>query len=209
VQYGVEKWRDSNYAIISPATGNIFPRRWFPSVKGKNREENWPKNYGDFEDGFGNRITVHAVANPHKTVIEPTRHHELATGYSSIVFYRDSRNILLSNWPYYSGAESGEPFPGWPVIINQLDNYGREAVAWLPEVIIAGNLNPVVRIINEKTGEMEYSVRVSGDRFQPWVFSYGTYTIEIGDPDQNRWQRFEGVEATTRSDREEVRADLF
>ncbi|MBE0666646.1 MAG: alkaline phosphatase D family protein, partial [Bacteroidales bacterium] len=32
LQYGTDTWGDAGYAIVSPATGNIFPRRWFPPV---------------------------------------------------------------------------------------------------------------------------------------------------------------------------------
>jgi len=204
VQYGVDEFRDANFAIISPATGNIFPRRWFPPVEGRNRPEGWPPNYGDFEDGFGNRMTVHAVANPHLTKVNPTQHHQLATGYSSIIFYRNSREIELTNWPYYAGPENGNPFPGWPVRINQLDNYGRRAEAWLPELEVSGIQNPVVRILRERTGELEYSLRINGTTFQPWVFFYGSYTIEVGDPDTGQMQIFEGVIASSSRERQAI-----
>jgi alkaline phosphatase D len=127
VQYGVDEFRDAGFAIISPATGNIWPRHWFPPAEGGNRKPDWPKNYGDFEDGFGNKLTVFAVANPHKTSYEPTMHNELSTGYSMIKFNRLTRDIELSNWPYYADPENDKPFPTWPVRINQQDNYGKTA----------------------------------------------------------------------------------
>lgn len=201
VHYGIDNYRDAGYAIVSPATGCIWTRRWHPPVDGRNRKEGWPSNLGDFEDGFGNKITVHAVANPHKTTVEPTRHHELSTGYSSIKFNRVSRNIELANWPYYAGPDNGEPFPYWPVRFNQLDNYGREAVVWLPEIIIEGMENPVIRIYRERTGEMVYSLRINGNSFQPKAFYYGNYTIEVGEPDTGTWQKFEGVNATSFKER--------
>ena len=201
VHYGIDSWRDAGYAIVSPATGCIWTRRWHPPVNGRNRKENWPSNLGDFEDGFGNKITVHAVANPHKSTVEPVRHNELSTGYSSIKFNRRTRDIKLANWPYYSGPENGEPFPFWPVVFNQLDNYGREAVAWLPEIITEGMLNPVIRIYRERTGELVYALRINGNSFQPKVFNYGNYTIEAGEPDTGIWQKFEGINATSFSER--------
>ncbi len=202
LQYGIDNWRDAGYAIVSPATGCIWTRRWHPPVEGINRKENWPSNLGDFEDGFGNKITVYAVANPHKSTVKPTRHHELSTGYSSIKFNRKNRDIELANWPYYSGPENGTPFPSWPVKFNQLDNYGRKADAWLPEVICQGIHNPVIRITRERTGEIVYTLRINGNSFQPGVFAYGNYTIEVGEPDTDRWQIFEGVNATSYIERQ-------
>ncbi|HCC70438.1 MAG TPA: hypothetical protein DEQ09_04715 [Bacteroidales bacterium] len=202
VQYGIDNWKDAGYAIVSPATGCIWTRRWHPPMAGKNRKEEWPGNFGDFEDGFGNKITVLAVANPHKTVVEPIRHNELSTGYSVVKFKRDTRDIELSNWPYYAGPENGEPFPFWPVRFNQLDNYGKKAVVWLPEIISSGIDNPVIRIYRERTGEMIYALRINGNTFQPKAFAYGNYTIEIGEPDTGTWQKFEGLNATSFQERQ-------
>jgi alkaline phosphatase D len=39
---------------------------------------------------------------------------------------------------------------GWPHTINQLDNYGRKAVAWLPTLKIEGEPNPIIEIINQE-----------------------------------------------------------
>ncbi len=197
MQYGINDFRDAGYVIVSPATGCIWTRRWHPPVEGRNRKEGWPPNLGDFEDGFGNKITVYAVANPHKSEVEPVHHNEPGTGYSVIKFYRDSRDIQLENRPYYAGPDNGKPFPFWPVRFNQLDNYGRKAVAWLPEVVCTGLNDPVIRIYRERTGEMIYALRIKGNSFQPKVFSFGNYKIEIGEPDSGTWQIIEGVNATS------------
>ena len=34
--------------------------------------------------------------------------------------------------------------------------------------------------IIEKTGEILYTLRIDGKRFQPWVFAPGKYTIRVG-----------------------------
>jgi len=200
-QYGVEEWRDSGYVIVSPATGNIFPRRWWPPVPGKNRTPESPKYTGDFEDGFGNKITVYAIANPQKSTIHPTRHHELSTGYSVITFYKDSRDIESANWPYWADPEKDKPYPGWPIRINQLDNYGRRAQAWLPEVQVNGLHNPVVQIIQQQTDETVYTLRINGQSFQPKVFASGLYTIRVGEPDSNIWREIPNILASSTKER--------
>jgi hypothetical protein len=196
-QYGIEDWRDSSFVIVSPATGNIFPRRWWPPEPGKNRKPDSPEYTGDFEDGFGNKVTVYAVANPRKTTIEPTRHHELVTGYSVITFYKDSRDIELANWPYWADPVSDSPFPGWPVHLNQMDNFGKKAQAWLPEIRVTGMENPVIQIFAQKSENSLYTLRISGNNFQPKVFASGLYTIRVGEPDNDTWQIFEDIQATT------------
>lgn len=194
-QYGVEEWRDSGYVIVSPATGNLFPRRWWPPFPGKNREAGSPVYTGDFEDGFGNKVTVLSVANPQKTTVHPVRHHELATGYSVITFDKHSRDIRMANWPYWADPEKDEPFPGWPILINQLDNFGKKSIAWLPEVRVSGLTDPVFQIYHQKSGEMVYALRIDGQTFQPKVFDLGLYTLKIGEPDSGTWEKIDGIPA--------------
>jgi alkaline phosphatase D len=199
-QYGVDDWRDAGFVIVSPATGNLFPRRWWPPEPGLSREPGSPEYTGDFTDGFGNKVTVFAVANPRKTERHPSRHHELATGYSIITFHKQSREIELSNWPYWADPDTDGPFEGWPIRIHQAENYGREARAWLPELHIEGLDNPVVQIIEQRTDEVVYTVRLSGHEFQPKVFVPGLYTIRVGEPDSQDWMSFADVRASVSKD---------
>jgi hypothetical protein len=203
-QYGVENWRDSSYVIVSPATGNLFPRRWWPPIAGKNRAPGSPKYTGDFEDGFGNKVTVYAIANPQKTTIHPERHHELATGYSVITFFKNTREIEMANWPYWADPEKDRPFPGWPIRILQSDNFGREAVGWLPEIRVTGIVDPVVRIFHQESGDMVYALRIDGQFFQPKVFQEGLYRILVGEPDKETWQEFRDIQATSTKDRKSL-----
>ena len=204
IRYGTDTWGDAGYAIASPATGNIFPLRWFPPEPGRNKTPGAPDYTGDFKDGFGNRITVCAVANPYRSKVKPVRQNELVTGYSTITFNRNTREVVMANWPGYADPTTGKPFPGWPVNINQNDNYGRRIVAWLPEIVTQGLSNPVIRIISETTGEMIYNLRISGNSFQPGVFFYGPFTIEAGDPDSDTWQKAEGIQAWTSKERQSL-----
>jgi hypothetical protein len=68
IQYGVNEWNDAAYAFCVPAISNVWPRRWFPHYDGQNRQDDKPKYTGEYKDGFGNLITVHAVSNPQPPV---------------------------------------------------------------------------------------------------------------------------------------------
>ena len=38
---------------------------------------------------------------------------------------------------------------------------------------------PVVQVVEEKTDEILYTLRIPGKRFQPWVFALGNYTLRV------------------------------
>nr|WP_226895042.1 alkaline phosphatase D family protein [Luteolibacter marinus] len=121
-QYGLKSWGDGPWWISSPATANLWPRRWMPSTDGKNRRPGAPKWTGDYEDAFGNHITLHAVANPRKTGREPARLFDRAVGYSVTVWDPSTGQVRLENWPYWASpdkdAPDNTPYPGWPVTIE-------------------------------------------------------------------------------------------
>ncbi|MFO1094046.1 MAG: hypothetical protein U0992_12155 [Planctomycetaceae bacterium] len=41
-------------------------------------------------------------------------------------------------------------------------------------------MNPVVQVIEESTGDILYTVRVQGNRFQPRVYSAGAHVVKVG-----------------------------
>jgi len=56
---------------------------------------------------------------------------------------------------------------------------------------------PVVQIVEEETGEILYTLRITGNRFRPKVFSStGTYTLSVGEPGTDRHQVFTGVQTS-------------
>ncbi len=197
VQYGIDDFGDAGYAFCVPAISNVWPRRWFPVQSGKNQLPGAPKYTGDFKDGFGNKITVHAVSNPYYTGKKPSRLYDRATGYGIVRFNKSSRDILVECWPRWvdPSSKNAKQYPGWPVRFNQEDNYKRKAHSWLPEVKLQGMQQTVIQVIEEKTDEIVYSLRISGDSFQPRVFKSGSYTIKIGDPDKNKWEVIKGIKS--------------
>ncbi len=197
VQYGAEQWGDAAFALGVPSIANFWPRRWFPPTPGTNRRPDAPRYTGDYEDGFGNKITVHAVSNPHRSGKDPERLHDRAPGYGIARFNRATRRITLEAWPRWADPTAGDsPYPGWPISFQQSDNYGREAVAYLSPLEIVGLTDPVVQVIEERTGDVVFTIRVVGAAFTPHVFAEGSYAIGIGEPGTEHWKVLEGIEAT-------------
>lgn len=188
VQYGVDSFEDSCFAFAGPALNNIFPRRWWPPLIEHQPLEGKAPYTGDFLDGFGNRMTIHAVANPRKTGRKPAVIYDRATGYGIVTFDKAKRTIVTECWPRYVDPQQNPKgqYNGWPVTILQAENYGRKAEAWLPEIKVTGHTNPVIEIINEQTNEMVYSLRIRGKDFKPKVFAKGFYTIRVGEPGSSK-----------------------
>jgi alkaline phosphatase D len=202
IQYGITRHGDAGHAFAGPALNNLWPRRWWPPVSNPEKHEyKNPAYTGNFEDGFGNKMTVKAVANPHQMGIEPALLHNRATGYGIVTFNKKERTIRTECWPRYEDpAKNPEgQYPGWPITIEQEDNYGRKAVAWLPEVKVTGIKNPVVKIINEATKELVYAIRLKRNKFTPKVFEKGRYTIIVSEPDKGIEYQRNGIKAASKS----------
>jgi hypothetical protein len=211
VKYGIDSWGDASYAICVPSISNYFPRRWFPETPGKNRSKGQPENVGDFTDGFGNKMTVLAVANPVVTGITPARLYDRAAGYGIIKFNKKTREIELANWPRQTDPSmpDAKPYEGWPIRIFQDDNYSRKEVAWLPTLEISGiTLPPVVKITDETTGELVYAIRAKGYTYRPKVFARGIYKIETGEPGTEQWKVLRNISSVDKDDSPIIRIDL-
>jgi alkaline phosphatase D len=195
IQYGVDDWHDAGYAFCVPAVSNIWPRRWYPYMPGKNRAPGSPKYTGDFKDGFGNFMTVYAVSNPVYTGMEPSLLYDRATGYGIVRFNRKTRDILIECWPRWVDPkkENAKQYPGWPIKINQLDNYGRKSTHYLPTIKVSGIINPIVQVTDYESGEIIYTLRINGTSFRPRVFKEGKYNIKIGEVDLEKIKIVENV----------------
>jgi hypothetical protein len=127
-RYGMDRHDDGPWWLSSPATANFRPRRWMPAGEGKDRRAGEPRWLGAFEDAFGNRFTLHAVANPQDREREPTRLFDRAPGYAITTWDRGAGTVKLENWPYWAGpdraAPDNAPYPGWPVVVD-LDSFER------------------------------------------------------------------------------------
>ena len=197
VQYGIEAFGDAGYAFTVPALNNIWPRRWWPPVGVGHRPlPGAPAYTGDFQDAFGNRITVHAAANPRQTGRQPAIIYDRVTGYGLVTFDKSARTIRLECWPRYADppGAAGQQYDGWPLTIRQADNHAGGAFV-LPELRIRGLADPVVQVVSEATGDVVYTVRIAGATFVGRVPDASNYAMRIGDG--RRWLRvLSGIRAT-------------
>lgn len=205
-QYGVEDWNDSSYAMCVPSIANLWPRRWYPPEPGKNRKPGSPPYTGEFLDGFGNRITVHAVANPRESGVEPRPLYDRSPGYGILRFNRRTREIVTECWPRWvdPSRPGAAQYTGWPVTIGQFDNFTRTARYTLPVVDVTGISDPVISVAKASDGEILYAVRIQGTSFAPRVFQMGEYTLTIGEPGTDKMKTFSGLTASSTSSGETV-----
>jgi hypothetical protein len=191
VEHGIATWRDANWSFVGPATANsYYERGWAPlepAVQALDHVVPGLPHVGDYRDGFGNRITMHAYANPRDA------EGSLADGYGLIRFNKVTREITLECWPRFGDLADGtlHQYPGWPISIHQTDNYGREAAGWLPRISVIGAIDPVVEVTAEATGGVLYTLRPGRESFDPKVFVPGMYQVRIGIPELDRWQVLE------------------
>ncbi len=192
-QYGIDSWNDGSWAVGSPAISNVWPRRWFPREYPLNYKEGMPRNLGEYHDGFGNPITVLAVANPTETSVEPVAINERAPGYNILTFDPRQRSVEIEAWPRWVDptAKDAQQFDGWPVTLNYLDNgYPRQG----PRLPVLKNLpldEPVVQVVDQQTGEIVYTVRLQGRTQTLRVFDPGIYTVRVLDGDMNLLREIE------------------
>ena len=179
--HGIDEWRDSIYSFCVPSIANLYLRWWKPLKPGKNLQLGQDPILGDHLDGFHNKVTAIAVANPsaEKGGDKLTTR---AAGFGVTRINKRTRDITFTCWPRNIDISdaNAKPYPGWPFTFNQLDNYGRKAISYLPNLKI-NKSNQVVQVINEDSGETVYTIRIKGNQFKPKVFAAGSYTIKVGE----------------------------
>ena len=202
VKYGIDDFRDAGWSFCPPAI-SVGYSRWFrPDELGipvTNRPEHGFPNTGEYTDAFGNKNYVYAIGNPGEFGGIQDRYEfqqKKTAGLGFVVFDTQTRDIKIESWHFLSDVlhpEEASQHPGWPKIINQMENYGREGKAWLPSLKIIGEPDPVVEITNQSSGELEYIVRINGNEFIPKVFSEDKYTIKVSYPGKDLVKSFSDV----------------
>jgi hypothetical protein len=203
IHYGIDAHRDAGLAFAGPAVNTGYPR-WFEPLKpGQNRQPGAPENTGDFIDSFGNPLTVLAVADgshqPRASVMEKL--HDKVSGLGLVRFDKANRKVTVECWPFLADPlQPGTQFRGWPVTFEVQANYGRKAAAQLPRLEVRGADNPVIDLIDERSGELVYTLRLRGNTFQPHAFSAGKYTVRVRIPESGKSQELTGLEARPDND---------
>lgn len=206
---GIDEFGDGPYEFTSPALVNtIYGRWWHPldEKAGPNPVEKSPLPWtGDFKDGLGNKISMMAYANPPDIKDEKLR----ADGYGVVRFNKQARTIQFECWPRFSDAKQGDQaqFPGWPITVEMEKNDGRKIAGYLPNLVFKGAQNPVVQVISESSGEILYTVRTQGGKFQPKVYAAGKYTIKVGT-DKADGQTFTGILASPEISEAELKINI-
>lgn len=197
-QYGIDDFRDSGWWFCVPSISNTYPRRWAPKRAAVKTINDGMDYTGDYFDSLGNKMTIYAHTNPRKVEREPVELHERMPGFGLVHFDKPTRNITMECWPRMTDPTdpASKQYQGWPRTINQLDNYARTPAAWLPEIIVAGIKNAVIEIINERTNQTVYSIRIKGNTFTPKVFETGKYTVSVGQPETDQLQKRQGIRAS-------------
>lgn len=208
LRYGVDEFDDAGFVLSSPAIANTWPRRWFPSPSDRQAgplvAPGAPEYTGRYFDGFGNRMTVHAVANPRQEGVEPSRLHNRAPGYGIVRVIRDQTvagggHVLLEAWPrHMDPTQAGAaPYPGWPVSFALGDGDGRKPVGFLPtlQLQLEEDEAAAVEVSLDSGGTQEcvYCRPAVGPTFSAPVFeSEGSYsvTVSVSGPEGDwEWTR--------------------
>jgi len=178
--HGIDEHRDAIWSFCVPSIANLYLRWWEPLEPGTNREPGAPEYTGDTLDGFANKVTNFAAANPEKRPagnLLNTR----AAGYGVVRLNTKTREITMECWPRNVDitAADAQQYPGWPRTISQFDNYNPASWGKLREFTFEFE-NPVVQLLDADTGEILYTVRATGKTFTPAAPKGKTYVVKAG-----------------------------
>lgn len=179
-QHGIDEHRDAIWSFCLPSIANLYLRWWEPLEPGKNREPGAPEYTGDHLDGFANKVTNFAAANPEKMPggnVLNTR----AAGFGMIRLNTKSRTITMECWPRNIdiATQHGQQYPGWPRTISMFDNYNPPSWGKLGTLTFDVE-NPVVQLVHSDSKEVLYTVRVAGNTFAPGAPKNKSFVIKAG-----------------------------
>ncbi|WP_197171009.1 alkaline phosphatase D family protein [Novipirellula aureliae] len=178
--HGIDEHRDAIWSFCVPSIANLYLRWWKPLEPGTNREPGSFEYTGDQVDGFDNKVTNYAAANPEETPagnLLNTR----AAGFGIVRLNTKTRQITMECWP--RNVDITDPaarqYPGWPRTISQFDNYNPPSWGKLDALTFDVD-SPVVQLIDSENAEILYTVRVNGRRFVPHAPRGRTFVIKAG-----------------------------
>ena len=185
-QHGIEEHGDSIWSFCVPSIANLYLRWWAPLTEGKNREPGAPGYTGDHLDGFDNKVTNYAAANPAK---KPAGNllNTRSAGFGVLRLNTKTRNITMECWPRNVDITASETkqYQGWPRTISQVDNYSPRS--WGDLGTLTFNVDdPVIQLVDSSNNEVLYTLRVSGRTFTPKAPEGKSFTIKAGTNTPNQ-----------------------
>ena len=179
-KHGIDEYRDGIWSFCVPSIANLYLRWWAPLETGANREAGSPGYTGDHLDGFGNKVTNFAAANPEKRPSGgklTTR----AAGFGIVRLNTKSREITMECWPRNVDVTdpSAKQYVGWPRTISQFDNYNPPSWGSIGELRFDVE-DPVVQLLDAKTSEVLYTVRANGRVFTPRAPKGRLFVVKAG-----------------------------
>ena len=178
--HGIDEFRDAIWSFCVPSIANLYLRWWEPLKPGANREANSPEYTGDHLDGFANKVTNYAAANPEK---KPAGNllNTRSAGFGIVRLNTGKRTIKMECWP--RNVDITDPktsqYPGWPKTISQFDNYSPSSWGQAGEITF-NVADPVVEVTDEVSKEVLYTVRIKGKTFRPHLPKGATFTLKAG-----------------------------
>ena len=114
IKHGITEFDDGPWAFVVPAIINdYYSRWWWPEDEkpGKNANDLLPWT-GQYLDGFNNKITMHAYANPDSD--------SNGSGFGFIRFDTTSNEVTFECWPRNIDVtnKDAKQFLGWPLTVK-------------------------------------------------------------------------------------------
>ena len=114
IHHGINQYEDGPWAFVVPAIiNNYYSRWWWPEdeMSGENNNDLLPWT-GRYLDGFKNKITMHAYANP------DTKSN--GAGFGFIRFDIEKNKVTFECWPRESNVLNADAkqFTGWPLTVQ-------------------------------------------------------------------------------------------
>ena len=203
IQYGIKDFRDAGWAYCTPAITVGYQRRFQPEKLGlaiSDPPEHHLPNTGKYRDPFGHPTYVYAVGNPADETADPNRYikaDKCSSGFGLIHFDTDTRKIKTESIRFLANLSDRDnpdnQLPGWPLTIDQLDNYGRKKIGYLKDI----ELDPekeYIQLYSEKSGNLVYALRPDTSSFSAFVFEKGKYTIRIVNDETGNIRQEKGLE---------------
>jgi hypothetical protein len=135
VRHGVKEFGDGPWAFVVPAVvNNYYGRWWWPEDEkpGANPIAGSPLPWtGDYLDGFHNKISMIAYANPEakrKNITawerkEKTNNADFdgrGDGYGLIRFKKSTNEVTFECWPRFADVTQpkAQQYLGWPITVK-------------------------------------------------------------------------------------------